>query len=483
MTIVFEVVAARAAGAEPRPALRVAFVPQGSVISDTSAARAYAAEGLTGKLHETLLAPGEPDELWVGIGPPVELTADVLRRALGKVGTRLARRVAVEVLLPAVPETAAALVGAAVDGVMLGSYAFDRYRTRDVEPARLERMRLVLPEGHSADGLDEVARRAMMAASAERWARDLVNAPALDMTPEQLAVEAEGLASSLGLTATVWREAQLERERCGGVLGIGQGSVHPPRLIQLAYAAGEGPAVALVGKGITFDAGGTSVKKDTDQEWMKADMAGAAAVLAAVKAAAELRLPVNVVGVVAAAENLSGPTAIRPGDVLRLRSGLTCEVINTDYEGRVVLADALDLARELGAAAAISMGTLTGGGMVGLGLDITPVMGSDADVVFGVLEAGRAVGQPCWEYPLWTRYRREIESRVADLKNVPGPWAASITTALFLREFVGDVPWAHLDIAGTAWAPEDGELWTTGATGIPTRTLIRFLADRAGKAT
>ena len=482
MTIGFEVVAARAAGAEPRPTLRVAFVPQGSAIPDAAAARAYAADGLTGKLHETLLAPGEPDELWVGIGPSAELTADVVRRALGKTGSRLVRRVAVEVLLPAVPETAA-LVEAAVDGVMLGSYAFDRYRTRDVEPARLERVRLVLPEGQSADGLDEIARRAAVAAAAERWARDLVNTPALDMVPEQLAVEAEGLASSLGLTATVWREAELERQRCGGVIGVGQGSVHPPRLIQLAYAAGDGPVVALVGKGITFDAGGTSVKKDEDQEWMKADMAGAAAVLAAVKGVAELQLPVNVVGVVAAAENLTGPTAIRPGDVLRLRSGLTCEVINTDYEGRVVLADALDVARDRGAAAAISMGTLTGGGMVGLGLDITPVMGTDAGVVRGVLEAGRAVGQPCWEYPLWTRYRREIESRVADLKNVPGPWAASITTALFLREFVGDVPWAHLDIAGTAWAPEDGELWTTGATGIPTRTLIRFLADRVPTAT
>jgi leucyl aminopeptidase len=481
VTIGFEVAVD---GGEPAAELRVRLSPQGDGFpeGDDLVRRLAAGDGATGKLHETVLVPrsGGPDELIVGLGPADEVTPDVVRRALGKVASRLANRGSVEVVLPVGAGPLPAVVEAAVDGITLGSYRFDRYKTRDVVAPRLATVRLIAPEGADIGALSRVAERARIAAGAERVARDLVNTPANDLTPEHLAAEAERLAADLALDVTVWREAELEREHCGGVLGIGQGSVHPPRLIQLAYrgAGDDAPTVALVGKGITFDAGGTSVKKDTEQEWMKADMAAAAAVLGAVRAAAELELPVNVLGVVAAAENLTGPTAIRPGDVLRLRSGLTCEVINTDYEGRVVLADALDVVREAGVATAITMGTLTGGGMVGLGLDITPVMGTDRGVVARIVAAGDEVGQPCWEYPLWTRYRDQITSTVADVRNVPGPWAESITTALFLREFVGDVPWAHLDIAGTAWAFEDGELWTKGATGVPTRTLIRWLSAR-----
>jgi leucyl aminopeptidase len=439
----------------------------------------YGAAGLTGRLHESLLVarPGASAELLVGLGPRSDLSPDVIRRVLGKTARSLLGREVVEVALPDSP-TPASTIAASVEGCVLGAYAFERYRTQPSAEPRLRTIRLLVDRADPAG--EETIRVARLSSEAACWARDLVNTPALDCTPEHLAQHAEGLAS-LGLDVEVWREDDLARERCAGILSVGRGSSDPPRLIIITYRGDEkhrSPSIALAGKGITFDAGGTSLKDAAEQEWMKADMAGGASVLATMRAIALLRPPIHVVAAIPAAENLTGPTATRPGDVVTLRSGLKCEIVNTDYEGRVVLADALDVLRERGPAVIVDAGTLTGAAMEALGRDMYAVIGNDQALVNDVLAAGEATGEFGWQLPMWRRYRTEVESRVADLKNMPGRWGGAITAALFLHEFVGDTPWAHLDICGPAWAEEPGDYWPAGGTGNPTRTLIRFVLDR-----
>jgi len=311
----------------------------------------------------------------------------------------------------------------------------------------------------------------------------MVNTPALDATPSYLADQAKTIANDLGLTVKVWSKSELTRGGFGGILGVGAGSVNEPRLIELSYQGagrGSGPPIAISGKGVTFDSGGLSIKPADAMEWMKADMSGAAAALAAMRAVAQLQLKVDVIAAIPAAENLPGGSAIRPGDVLRHRGGKTSEVLNTDAEGRLILADALAYLSEKKPRVIIDSATLTGAAMVALGIDVWAVMGSDRQLIDDLLAAGEAEGEPGWELPLWTDYRRHIESTVADVKNTGIRWGGAITAALFLKEFVGDVPWAHLDVAGTAFAEQAGEYWPRGATGSPARTLVRYIENQAG---
>jgi leucyl aminopeptidase len=239
--------------------------------------------------------------------------------------------------------------------------------------------------------------------------------------------------------------------------------------------------VALTGKGITFDSGGLSIKDAKQMEWMKADMAGAATILGAMRAIGQLKPKVNVVAAIPSAENLPGASAIRPGDVLTHRGGTTSEVLNTDAEGRLVLADALAYLAEQKPTMIVDAATLTGACMIALGEEIWGVMGTDRALIRDLIDCGRESGEPGWELPLWAPYRKQIRSSVADVKNIGDRYGGAITAALFLKEFVGDVPWAHMDIAGTAFAEKAGDYWPRGATGNPVRTIIRFVERRVGR--
>lgn len=448
---------------------------------DGPSPRAYAAAGLTGKVGDDLLVATDDGSarLFVGLGPRDRLSPDVVRRVLGGAAPRMRGYGTVGVTLPVGDRNRAGYVTAAVEGILLGAHRFVRFVTGGDRRA-LGRVLLEAP-GAGGDGA-RALELGVVSAEAGIEARDLANTPANHCTPEDLAAHAESLEAIEGIEVEVWREAELARERCGGIIGIGQGSANPPRLVLLTYrGAGDRRPVALAGKGITFDAGGTSIKHEEHIEWMKVDMAGGAAVLAAMRAIARLALPINVVAAVPCADNLTGPTAIKPGDVLTLRSGRTCEIAHTDYEGRVVLADALDVLRER-SPEGIVIGATLWGGADALGEEISPLLGNDDALVNEVLDAASDAGEPAWRLPLWPAYRRELRSTVADLRNKPSDKAAMITAALFLGEFTGQTPWAYLDLGDTAWAGHDWDLGPAGATGVPARTMLRFVLARADGA-
>jgi len=372
-----------------------------------------------------------------------------------------------------------------VEGLILGAYRFDRYKEKPIDDSSQQKPRLkkvVLLTNGNGRALRAAVKRGRVYADAANWARDLVNMPAIDATPEYLADQARQMASDNGLRCKIWTKADLKRGGFGGILGVGAGSINDPRLIELTYQGGGTSApIAISGKGITFDSGGLSIKDAANMEWMKADMGGAAAALAAMRAVAQLKPKINVIAAIPSSENMPGGSAIRPGDILRHRGGKTSEVLNTDAEGRLVLADALAYLTEKKPRVIIESATLTGAAMVALGQEIWAVMGSDGPLIQDLLEAGREEGEPGWELPLWKDYRRHIESTVADVKNIGNRWGGAITAALFLREFVGDMPWAHLDVAGTAFAEQATEYWPKGATGSPARTLIRYIENQAAR--
>lgn len=408
----------------------------------------------------------------LGVGARGAVDADALRKA----GAALARSAGDAT---GVATTLAApwpdLAQAVVEGVGLGSYRFAAANRRngDRGPA-LERVVLVSRRS-TRRGLE----RGAAAVKATWRCRDWVNLPPRDLTPTVLARLAEEAASGTGAEVEVWDEDRIADEKLGGLLGVSAGAAEPPRLIRVSHRPPGRPRarVALVGKGITFDSGGLSLKQPAGMMTMKGDMGGAAAVIAATVAAAELGLPVQVDGWVAATENMPSGTAIHPGDVLVARNGTSIEVLNTDAEGRLVLADALSLAVEEGPDAIVDIATLTGGQKVALGTKVAAVMGSDADLVRKVRAAGDLAGEPCWELPLFSDYRKDLDSDVADLRNVTGqPAASTIMAGLFLREFTGDVPWAHLDIASPSWADSENLLSRKGGTGWGTRTLIELVA-------
>jgi leucyl aminopeptidase len=424
--------------------------------------------------------------MFLGLGKKDDAGPDRVRRAIGKVAPRAARYRRVATTLPRAGKGAfEEAVQAFVEGFLLGSYRFDRYKVRPIEEdgqgRRLDRVTILGTGGQDARKANRAMERGQIFAEATAFARDLVNTPALDATPELLAAEARKMARKHDLKVRIHTKADLEKGGFGGILGVGRGSENPPRLIELTYEGGTGPPVALTGKGITFDSGGLSIKDAKGMEWMKADMAGAAAVLGAMQAIGRLKPRINVIAAIPTAENLPGGSAIRPGDVLTHRGGKTSEVLNTDAEGRLVLADALAYLSEKKPRAIVDLATLTGACMIALGTDIWGVMGSDERVIRELIDAGEEAGEPGWELPLWPAYRKQIESSVADVKNIGDRYGGAITAALFLKEFVGEVPWAHMDIAGTAYWERAGDYWPKGATGNPVRTIIRFVERQADR--
>jgi leucyl aminopeptidase len=404
----------------------------------------------------------------LGVGAPGRVDPAAARRAGAALARHLPRADLAATTL-ALAGDDPALAAAAVEGIALAGY---RYRGSPTPP----------PSGPGTVVLvgadpDQVAAGAAAARATAR-ARDWTNEPAGTMTPSALADVATELGRRHGVAVDVWDEDRIAAERLGGLAGVARGADEPPRLVRLAYEpAGAGATVALVGKGITFDSGGLSIKPAASMMTMKSDMGGAAAVIASVVAAAELGLPLRVTGWVAATENMVSGRATHPGDVLTARNGTTIEVLNTDAEGRLVLADALSLAAEEGPDVIVDIATLTGAQRVSLGPEVAAVMGNDDELVAAVVAAGQRAGEPAWRLPLWAGYRSRLDSEVADLRNVASnPAAGSIMAALFLERFVDGRPWAHLDIAAPSWS-EGSEGWLTkGATGWGARTLLQLLS-------
>jgi len=432
--------------------------------------------GRAGEITQTVIRLGTRPctVMFLGVG---DAAPGALRRAGAALARRLpAGRTAVCTAVLAEPDES---VQAFVAGLMLGSYQYTLKSTASVEtgPGQVQ---LLLAGRQDAAALVE---RAAIVAEAVALARDLTNTPSMTKSPAWLADEAARIAAARDLSCRVWTEAELARDQFGGLLGVGSGSVRPPRLIELSYQpAGARRHVVLIGKGITFDSGGLSLKPSDNMKTMKTDMAGGAAVIATMSALAALGAPVQVTGLVAAAENLPSGTALRVGDVIRHYGGRTVEVLNTDAEGRLVLADALAYAdAELAPDVMVDLATLTGAARVALGTVMAALYATDDGLAAGLLAAGTASGDRLWRMPLAEDYRAGLDSPVADLANVAGGSgrAGSIDAALFLREFTGGRAWAHLDIAGAARATaDDGEI-TKGATGFGTQLLLHWLTAGA----
>jgi leucyl aminopeptidase len=426
-------------------------------------------EGKPGQA-QALLADDGTTVLALGVGDRRSVTADILRLAGAALARQSGDATSIATTLVAAarrPELAAAVV----EGIGLGAYRYAGAPARDGDRRALERVAVV---GASR----EAVAQGRAAVEATWRARDWINTPPRDLTPRALAQLTVEAADAAAVEADVWDEERIEQERLGALLGVAAGASEPPRLIHLDYRPRRPRAtLAFVGKGITFDSGGLSLKTAAGMMTMKDDMGGAAAVICATLAAAELRLPVRVVAWVAATENMPSGTAIHPGDVLTARNGKRIEVLNTDAEGRLVLADALSLAAEQEPDVIVDVATLTGGQRVALGSGVAAVLGNDRRLVRQVIDAGSRAGEPTWELPLHAGYRKDLDSQVADLKNVTGDTAAStIMAALFLQEFTGGRPWAHLDIAGPAWSDKEDGWISRGGTGWATRTLIELAA-------
>ncbi len=439
-----------------------------------------AAQGFTAKVGEACVLPGAGGrlEIALGLGPEAEVTTASYRRAAARLARAASRcpHVAIDVL-GAVPEHLARpdVAQAVAEGVVLGAYRYTALKS-DPERSHLESLSVVGPGGAQVRAALE---RGRTVAEAVCLARDLVNQPGGSLTPTAFATRAEELGALRHFRVEVLDRAAIEDEKLGGLLGVNRGSDEEPRFVKLAWEPAHPRAtVALVGKGITFDSGGLSLKPTDSMVGMKGDMAGAAAVLATFTALDAVRPPVRVLGYLPLTDNMPGGDATRVGDVLRIRNGTTVEVLNTDAEGRLVLADALSLASEDEPDAIVDLATLTGACMVALGMKVAGVMGNDDGFVDRVRAAADRADEPIWPLPLPADMRRQIDSEVADLKNVAGArWGGALIAGLFLQEFVADgLPWAHLDIAGPADATEEEPETRKGGTGFGVRTVLELLA-------
>ncbi|MDH4171575.1 MAG: leucyl aminopeptidase [Acidimicrobiia bacterium] len=419
--------------------------------------------------------------LVVGLGSPDELDADGVRKAGVVVARRAAKHghVASHVLQD-LPEGLDAEVAAQAlaEGLGLGAYQYLQQKSDPDEPT----LKKVTHVGSAGPRVKAAVERGRVLADAVAWARDLVNEPGGSLTPPSFARAAGRMARRVGLKVKIMDAKAIEAAKLGGLLGVNRGSKQPPRLVQLTYEPADKPrgTLALVGKGITFDAGGLSIKTGAGMMTMKCDMGGGAAVLGAMSAIGQLAPPVRVVAYVPMTDNMLGDDATRPGDVLTIRNGKTVEVLNTDAEGRLILADALSLASEAEPDAIVDLATLTGACMVALGPQIAGLMGNHDGWRDQLLAASDRSGERVWSLPLPADYRELLDSTVADLKNIGGPHGGALTAGLFLKEFVADdIPWAHLDIAGPAFGDRETPLGPAGASGFGVRLLVELAQEFA----
>jgi leucyl aminopeptidase len=371
-------------------------------------------------------------------------------------------------------------VQAVVEGVVLGLYQYTNYKTVDKDEKRdLKEFAIVEEREDVCNTIRSAAESAEIITKAVFFARDMVSSPANEMTPTAMAGEARKIAARKNVTLRVLDERKLKKIGMNALLGVARGSAEPARFIVLEYSGSTKTdhPVVLVGKGLTFDSGGISIKPAEKMDEMKTDMAGGAAVMGAVMAAADLRLPVNIVGLIPATENLPGGRAYKPGDILKSLSGKTIEIISTDAEGRLILADALTYAERFKPAAIIDLATLTGACIIALGDLAIGMFGTDKELKNKLRNAAEKTGERVWELPLWEDYHELIKSDVADYKNSGGRAGGAITAAAFLSKFIGKSPWVHLDIAGPSWLTKDRSYIPKGSTGIGVRLLVQFLKD------
>ena len=425
--------------------------------------------------------------LFIGLGSNSESSLEKIRRAAGNAMQQVIKTQSGHAVfdLPrcAVKMTdCAARTQATSEGILLASYRYDRFLSEEARRSRKlpSSVTLLIDGGHDRGSCEAARDRAIKLCRAVALARDLVNAPGNIKSPGYLAEQAQEAASKSSLACTILDQGALVKEGFGALLGVAQGSQRPPHLILLEHKGGKqgAPPIALVGKGVVFDAGGISLKPAEKMDEMKMDMAGGAAVIGVMLAAAELALPINLVGIVPTVENLPSGTAYRPGDILTSLSGQTIEVLNTDAEGRLILADALSYAKRYQPEMVIDLATLTGACIIALGHHAAAVLGNDQKLVRALLDAGQASGERLWQLPLYKDYTDDMESDFADIANLSkSGGAGTATAAAFLQEFVPEgIPWAHLDIAGTAWLESPKPHQAPGATLFGSRLLAQWIA-------
>jgi leucyl aminopeptidase len=370
---------------------------------------------------------------------------------------------------------------AITEGALLGLYGFSKYKKLEYE--NIEEVLIVIRAEEKVPILEQAVGKGKVVAEATNLARDMGNEPANYMTPSQMAETAKEIAGKYNVEIEVFDREDMEMMGMGALLGVARGSSQPPKLIILSYRGGESPEKTLgfLGKGITFDSGGISIKPSEGMADMKDDMAGAAAVMTAIGAIAQLKPKINVTAIIPATENLPSGTALKPGDVLKAMNGKTIEVISTDAEGRLILADALSYAQKLGLSSLIDLATLTGACRVALGLLYSGLFGNDQDLIDKVLRAAEITGEKMWHMPMPEEYKEQIKSEIADVKNTGNRYGGAITAALFLAEFVDNTPWVHIDIAGPRLSNKENGYIVKGATGFGVRTLIELALSEARK--
>jgi leucyl aminopeptidase len=417
--------------------------------------------------------------LWVGAGSRGELTTERLRRiaTIGGLFARQRRFDSIAILWRPVdgvaPEPAAQ---ALAEGAVLANYEGNSYKTGEQPVAWLERVEVRVAAG----GADAALERGRILGECTNMARSLSNEPGNVLTPREFADRATTFAKAAGLGVEVLDEQQIAGLKMGLLLGVARGSEQPPRVIVLRHEpkkAARGIVLGLIGKGITFDTGGISIKPSDNMDKMKDDMSGGAAVICAMAAMARLDAPVRCIGVIPATENMPGGRAMKPGDILTSAEGKTVEVINTDAEGRLILGDAMWYARTLGVTHLIDVATLTGACVVALGKTTSGLFGRPASWVEQVRRASERAGDRSWPMPVFDDYKELLKSEIADFTNTGGRAGGAISAALFIKEFAGDLPWVHIDIAGTAWAEEAKPYQPKGATGVGVRTLAELALD------
>jgi leucyl aminopeptidase len=421
----------------------------------------------------------------LGLGKRTELTKDKIRRAVAETARSLRKAGVLDIATMALgmgeagigTEDAARCI---TEGALLGLYSFRKHMTSEPDYKDIKQITIAEPDETLLFDLEEGCRKGKIIAEAAILTRDMVNEPANYMTPTDMADTATELAETYRLRVNIFDKEEMRELGMGALLGVSQGSIQPPKFIVLRYNGNDSTEkidLALVGKGITFDSGGLSLKTTEGMADMKGDMAGGAVVMAVISAIAQLSLQVNILAAVPTTENMPGGRALKPGDVLTATNGKTIEIINTDAEGRLILADALAYTRTFDPRYIIDVATLTGACHVALGDVCTGVFGNNQRLVDMVIKAGNDAGEMMWQMPMYNEYKEQLKSEVADIKNTGGRGGGAVTAAKFLEAFVGDTPWVHLDIAGTDQSEKEQGYLTKGSTGIPVRTLVNLIMN------
>lgn len=458
-----------------------------------------------GKLNQTLMLNlAKPiraqNVLLVGVGNELEMTADKLRQAAGVAAkcTEKANLSAISFYIPVESSAKEIYSGLAksndsfaqtvVEGSLLSLYRFDQYKQLTKEKLnRIKQIFLLTNVKSQVSSMRVSVSKGKKLAAAVSVSRDLISQPSNTATPSYLADKAQEYAKSFGMTCKVLKSSDMKRMGMGALLGVTRGSEEPPAFIILEHNGGakNDPPVVIVGKGITFDTGGISLKPPANMDEMKMDMSGGSVAIGTLSAAASLKIPLNIVGLIPACENMPSGKAIKPGDILTSMCGKTIEVLNTDAEGRLILADALTYAARYKPRTVIDLATLTGAVIVALGHQAAAVLGNNDALIDNLKQCGEMTGERLWPLPLWPEHEKAVKSEIADLKNIssPGVGAGTITAGAFLKSFVEGYPWCHLDIAGTSWSGEEKPYTPKGASGFGVRLLIRFLEQESKKTT